>query len=46
VSDVITIPPLLLLPDQIAFQLCEIKALAHNQVKSPTQNPRNIQSNN
>jgi hypothetical protein len=39
VSDVITIPPLLQLLDQIAFQIYEIKALAHNQVKIQPKTP-------
>jgi hypothetical protein len=38
-SDVITIPPLLQLLDQTAFQLYEIKALVHNQVKIQPKTP-------
>jgi hypothetical protein len=39
VSDVTTIPPLIQLLDQTAFKLCEIKALAHNQVKIQSKTP-------
>jgi hypothetical protein len=38
-SDVITIPPLLQLLDQTAFQLYEIKALANNKVKIKPKTP-------